>query len=713
MQQLTGSEDDVERVLTARSVAVIGASGRPGTLSWRPLHLLRRYGFGGQLFAVNPARTEIDGVRCFSSVAHVGEPIDVAMITLSAAKSVQAVRECAAAKVGAVVLPAQGFGELGEAGRAAEREMLSAAGAAGMRIVGPNTDGLGDLATGTLLSIQPLFDEGLRAGDVAVITQSGASAGSLIARLAAEGIGCGLYASAGNEIDLGLCDYLSVAVQDPRVRMVLSFVEAIRRPEDFTAVARMAAELGKPIVLIKVGRTQQAAQRAAAHTGALAGADRIYDAVFRSLGVIRVGELSELVAVAKFYLSCGAPGSAAVGIMSVSGGQAGAMADCAAGAGLSVPPIGAAARERLTELLPFGTALNPCDLTGDVATRADLATLVYQAFDADPAIDTVVYVRKALTGGAGARAAQALAAAAGPSSGTPLAVYAMDGHIEPAEGEHYQANGIPAFGSAAELFTAVRVLAQYRARRAAAAEPAVPAARGADLPAGAASTGGVLDPAATRALLAEYGIAVPPGDVATEAEAAVRLAESIGYPVVMKLATPQIAHKTEVGGVVLGVAGPDEVRTAFGELLSRARQTLGSGETVPILVEEQVRDAVEMIAGVVIDAQFGPFVMLGMGGVLAELLADVVLRPAPVSPEDVLDMVGELRGRAVLGGFRGAPARDVAALAALVSALSRLGAAHRDALAEFDLNPIMVRPAGLGAVAADALIVLRPEASDE
>lgn len=711
MQQLTGSEDDVERLLTAHSVAVIGASGRPGTLSWRPLHLLRRYGFGGQVFAVNPARTEIDGVRCFPSVAQIGERVDVAIITLSAAKSAQAVQECAAAKVGAVVLPAQGFGELGEAGRTAEDVMLATARTAGMRIVGPNTDGIGNLATGTLLSIQPLFDDGLPAGEVAVITQSGASAGSLIARLAGEGIGCGLYASAGNEIDLGLCDYLSVAVQDPKVRMVLSFVEAIRRPEDFTAVARMAAGLGKPIALIKVGRTQQAAQRAAAHTGALAGADRIYDAVFRSLGVIRVSELSELVAVAKFYLSRGAPRSAAVGIMSVSGGQAGAMADCAADAGLSVPPIGAAARERLTDLLPFGTALNPCDLTGDVATRADLATQVYQAFDADPAIDTVVYVRKALTGGAGTRAAEALAVAAAPSSGTPLAVYAMDGHIEPAEHEHYQANGIPAFGSAAELFTAVRVLAHYRDRRAAAARSAGLGDPRAGLPAGAASAGGVLDPAATRALLTEYGIAVPRGKVASEAEAAVRLAESIGYPVVMKLATPQIAHKTEVGGVVLGVAGPDEVRTAFGELARRARQALGSGEIVPVLVEEQVRDAVEMIAGVVVDAQFGPFVMLGMGGVLAELLADVVLRPAPVPPEEVVEMLSELRGHGVLSGFRGMPAVDVDALAAAVSGLSRLGADHRDALAELDLNPIMVRPAGLGVVAADALIVLKPEAS--
>lgn len=704
MRSLTGSEPDVAQLLAARSVAVVGASATPGTLSWRPLNLLRRYGFSGRIYPVNPARTQIEGLRCFPSVAEIGEPVDAAIIALGAAKTADAVRECAAAKVGAVVLPAQGFGELGPAGRAVESAMLADARAAGMRIVGPNTDGIGNLSTGALLSIQPLFDHRMAAGDVAVITQSGASAGSLIARLSAEGIGCRLYASAGNEIDLGLADYLSVAVQDPEVRMILSFVEAIRRPEDFTAVARAAAELGTPIVLIKVGRTEQAAQRAAAHTGALAGEDKIYDAVFRSLGIIRVTELSELVAVAKFYLTRGAPRSAAVGIMSVSGGQAGAIADGAVGAGLTVPALGEPARDSLAELLPFGTALNPCDLTGDVATRTDLATAVYETFDADPAVDTVVYVRKALTGDAALRAAESLAAAAGPAARTPLAVYAMDGLIDDAELSHYRAHDIPAYASAAELFTAVRVLAEYRRRRAVAAPP--PALRPSQRTP-LSAPGRTLDPATLRSLLAGYGIAVPRGGVVTDADAAISVAETMGYPVVLKLDTPQITHKTEVGGVALGLATATAVRAAFGDLTRSAQRELGTAEPVPVLVQEQIQDGVEMIAGIVTDAHFGAFVLLGMGGVLAELLADVALRPAPVLPEEAVEMVSELRGRMLLSGFRAAPPADVGALADVVSGLSRLGADYADVLAELDVNPVLVRPDGMGAVAADALGVLR------
>ncbi len=235
MIQLTGREADVVRLLNPASVAVIGASSRPGALSWWPLHLLQQYRFGGEIFPVNPNRAEIDGVPCVPDLASLGRPVDVAVIALNAENSVCAVRECAAAGVGAVVLPAQGFGELGSTGRAAEQAMLDAARGSRMRIVGPNTDGVANLATGAVLSIQPLFGDVVELGEVAVVTQSGASAGSVISRLKREGIGVRYYASAGNEIDLGLADYLSGAVQDPDVRLVLSFVEAIRRPADFVA----------------------------------------------------------------------------------------------------------------------------------------------------------------------------------------------------------------------------------------------------------------------------------------------------------------------------------------------------------------------------------------------------------------------------------------------------------------------------------------------
>ncbi|MFC5821704.1 acetate--CoA ligase family protein [Nonomuraea harbinensis] len=710
MITVTGAEPAVQTLFNPRSVAVIGASSKPGTLSWWPLRLLVQYGFAGGVHPVNPSRSEIEGVPCVASLADVGGPVDLAVIALNAKNTVQAVRDCAAAGVKVAVLPSQGFGETGEDGRAMEREMLAAARESGLRIVGPNTDGVGNLATGALATIQPIFGQGVEPGRVAVITQSGATAASLIMRLKEEGIGTRLYASAGNEIDLGLADYLSVALQDPEVSMVVSFVEAIRRPDDFVKVAELAAELGKPIVLIKVGRTEQAARRAAAHTGALAGADEIYQAVFDSLGIIRVDELSEVVAVAKFYLSRGLPQDDGVAIMSVSGGQAGALADRAARSGVTVPDLGPAATAELEELLAFGTAINPCDLTGEVARDSGLATAAYTAFDADPAISTVVYARKELTGDAGRRASERIAAAAAPKERTPLAIYSMDGELNDEEKAAFAEADIPVFTSAGELFTAVRTLAAYRrgAERARTRKTG-PAARTGEsgqaasraLPGGA----GPLDEAAAKALLAEYGVAVPAEAPATSADDAVAHAERIGYPVVLKVADARVPHKTEIGGVEVGLAGAAAVRAAYEGIDARARAHLGDAPE-GVLVQQQITDGVEMIAGIVVDPQFGPFVLLGSGGVLTELLSDAVLRPAPVEPGEVRDMIAELRGRKLLTGFRGAPPADVDALADTVSALSRLGADHADRIAELDLNPVLVRPAGHGAVAVDALIVL-------
>jgi acetate---CoA ligase (ADP-forming) len=702
MIPVTGREDDVARLLNPRSVAVVGASGRPGALSWWPLHLLRQYHFPGEVFLVNPNRSEIDGEPCVPGLASIGRPVDVAVVALSAENTPAAVRECAAAGVGAVVLPAQGFGELGEPGRAAERAMAEVARGVGMRIVGPNTDGVANLTAGAVLSIQPLFGEQVLPGPVAVVTQSGASAGSLIARLRREGIGARYYASAGNEIDLGLADYLSVAVQDPEVRMVLSFVEAIRCPEDFVAVARLASELGKPIVLIKVGRTVQAAERAAAHTGALAGADRIYEALFRSLGVIRVNELGEIVAVAKYYLAHGAPRSVGVGLMSVSGGQAGALADLAVQSGLDVAPIESRTGRKLAELLPFGSPLNPADLTGEIATRETLAADVFGALASDPSLDTIVYARKELTGQAGRLAARHLAEAAGGSSAA-LVVYAMDGDVNDDERATYRARNVPIFTSAAELYTAIRSLARFAAR-AKAGPPAVTGTPGAALP--APDDGRVLGQQATAGLLRAYGIDVLRDGLARSAGQAVALAGQFGYPVVLKIVSARIPHKTEIGGVMLGVDTPNAVRSGFGRLMRRGRAALDGVEPDGVLVQQQVTDGVEMIAGLVVDPQFGPFVLLGVGGVMAELLDDVVLRPAPVDEGEVTAMIAELRGRRLLGGFRGAPAADVGALGATVAALSRLGAEHADALAEIDLNPVLVRPRGSGAVVPDALVVL-------
>lgn len=705
MRNITGAEEDVARLFDPGSIAVIGASSRPGALSWWPLHLLQQNGFKGRVLPINPQRESIDGVRCYGSLGELPTVPELAMIAMNAERTLEAVRECADAGVKAVVLPTQGFGELGEAGRSKELELASLAGPGKLRIVGTNTDGVGNLATGAIASIQPLFGEGIEPGPVAVATQSGATAGSLLVRLKREGIGCRLYASAGNETDLGLVDYLSVMVQDPEVKLVLSFVEALRRPSEFLGVAEMAAELDKPIALIKVGRSEQGARRAAAHTGALAGDDELYDALFRSYGVMRVSELSELVAIAKLRLAPARIRGRGVGILSVSGGQAGSIADKAAAMRIPVPAVSAATEQQLSEVLTFGSGFNPCDLTGEIATRPSLAAQVYEAFGREEALATIVYARKQLTGNAGVDAAVGIATAAGTPGATPLAIYAMDGTIAGAEREVYEQGGVPVFSSLNDLFVAIGRLADYQdfqSRPGSAGTDDLRPSVIRELP---ATEGIVSDPAA-KAVLADYGLAFPREGLVASVGEAVATAEELGYPVVLKVSSDRIPHKTEAGGVELGLRSADEVGVAYERIRASAERFLGDPEIDGVLVQEQVQRGVELIAGVKVDPALGPFVLVGIGGVTAELLNDAVLAPAPVGVETAREMIARLRAGALLDGYRGAPPADVDAAAQAVSALSRLAVDYSDSLRELDVNPLLVLPRGQGVRVADALMIV-------
>jgi acetate---CoA ligase (ADP-forming) len=695
LRSITGAETDVHRLFNPRSITIVGASSRPGTLSWWPLELLRSSGFSGDVYPINPGRDEIDGVRCYRAVEDLPDTPDLAIVALNAGRSLDAVRQLSDRGVPAAVLPTQGFAEIGEGGSARAEELASLIGPGKLRIVGSNTDGVANLATGAIASIQPLFAERITPGPVAIAAQSGATAGSLMVRLRAEGIGCRLYASAGNETDLGLADYLSVMLQDPEVRIVLSFVESIRRPDDFINVARMAAESGKPIALIKVGRSEQGARRASAHTGALAGSDAAYDTVLRELGVIRVDELSELVAVAKLFLACGRPRSRSVGIMSVSGGQAGAIADKIAQLGLNVPALSPRTERQIDGELEFGTGFNPCDLTGAVASDHTLASRIYRAFSSDGSLDTVIYARKKLTGAAGTTAARELALASAEPEAVPVVVYAMDGAVSGEEAATYREAEIPVFASVHELSTAIRVLSDDAARTLAPPKDGAAAPR--------LGSGGAVDPATARGVLARYGVPLPAQLRVTTAEAAVAAAAEVGFPVVLKVDDARIAHKTEVGGVVVGLLSEPAVADAAAKLIARVRRAVGFAPD-GLLVQEQVPDGVELIAGVVTDPGFGPFVLVGFGGVLAELLSDTALQRAPVSPEEAMAMLRRLRGYRLLDGFRGAARVDIGAAAETIARLSQLAWDHRETLAEVDLNPLVVLGEGNGVRALDVLI---------
>lgn len=699
MRKVTGAEEDIVRLFNPKSVAVVGASSRPGALSWWPLHLVATKGFTGDIYPINPSRDEIEGLRCYDSIGSVPGPVDLAVVALGAEKTVDAVHDCAEAGVRNVVLPAGGFGEVDEEGARRQDEIAAIASEKGMRVVGPNTDGIANLANGAIGSIQPLFDEGIFSGAVGLVTQSGATASSLLYRLKLAGIGCKYYASTGNEIDLGLADYMSAMVQDPEVRIVLVYVETLRKPDDFRNVARLAMELGKPVALIKVGRSEQGARRAAAHTGSLAGADQLYDALFDSCGVIRVSEMSELVAIAKIFLTQGAPKTPGAGIISVSGGAAGALADKASEMRVPVPAIKEETEARLSAALRFGAVFNPCDLTGEIATNPSLAQTIYDGFSTEEAIGNIVYARKHLTAGAGVAAARMLAESAIQPGAKPLSIYAMDGEIWGEEAEVYREHQIPVFDNLNDLYTATSRLAWWSDT----CSRPVPSVSEAG--SSAESYRGVVPDDDAKQLAKAAGLRLVEDALALDRAAAMEASEKIGFPVVLKIVSARIPHKTEAGGVAIGIGSREEAGEAFDRLMANARDFLDGGEPDGVLVQEQVEGGTEIILGLKIDPSLGPFVLVGLGGITTELMKDVSIRPAPVDIATAHEMIDGLRGKALLMGYRGAAPRDIGALAQSIVALSAFGAAQRDWLSEADLNPLLVLEDGKGVRAVDILLI--------
>lgn len=704
MRLVTGAEKDLERLFNPRSIAIVGASSKEGTLSSLPLRFLRTYGFTGHIYPINPTQTEVDGLPAYASLFDVPGPIDLAIIPLSAERALEAVHQCADIGVRGAVLPSHGFGELGGEAKRIETAMVRDARARGLRIIGPNTDGIGNFGIGALATIQPAFGELVRSGPVAVVSQSGATAGSLISRLREEGIGCRLYAATGNEADLGFADYLSFMVQDPEVRIVLGFVETIRRPVDFVKVAALAAEDDKPIALIKVGSSREGARRAAAHTGSLAGSDRLYSSFFSAAGVLRVRELSELVSVAKLFVTQGAPRGRGVGIISVSGGQAGVMADVAAIQSLEIPSLDASAEKSLDEVLRFGKGFNPCDLTGQIATEPDLVARVYKSFATQPSMATIVYGRKRLTGSVGPEVAAAFAVAAGSSTAVN-AVYSMDGSVSASEMQIFNTNRIPVYDSLHELFGAIEGLrwqASLGRRRYARKAKRLSRLTVLRMP----TPDRMLNELQSRSLLSQYGITGPTEKLVHDPKAAQVAAMEIGFPVVLKAVSQAIAHKTEAGVVAVGLMDSNDVASAYGRIWQNALKACSRDDIAGVLVQEQVI-GVEMVLGIKVDPTLGPFVMLGTGGLFVELLDDVVFLPAPVSKSSAALMLSALRGRSLLEGYRAGGSWDVEALLECVVRISEFASDHAHEIEEVDINPLIVLPVGHGVRAVDTLMILK------
>ena len=703
----------IERMLKPRSIAVVGASPKGG-YGGRLLNAVLRSKDRVRVYPVNPNYEEIGGVRSYAGIAELPEAPDLVGIVVPYTKVLDTLRECHRKEAGSAVIISAGFAERGtDAGHDLQRKVAAFARETGFHFTGPNCLGLANVQDDIWPTASSRTLAGLT-GSIALVCQSGATAfGPFLLRAVDSGIGLSHIISTGNEIDLEFSDFARYLVDDPGTRVIAGFVEGFKDARKFLAVAELAAERGKPIVLIKIGRSESGAQAARSHTAALTGSDRLYDAVFRQYGVVRVQDYDELLEVSQLLANSRKPQKRGVAVVSHSGGISSLTADMLGQAGLELPPLTDRARDGINAILKdFGWAANPADVTG-FARREEFAQIMDYLLE-QPEVGTLVIA----SAGAGSQVEQVVELKRRTEKN--IAFLWTTSRGDTATLPRLKSSNVPIFYSPVNLAQALSSLIDYHAWRARylsrvpVAASTLRADREQSLsqlrsPGAAQRT---LSEKETKQIIATWGVPVARELAASTAEAAVTAAERLGYPVVLKVDSPDIAHKTEADAVRVGIRDAAGVRSAFAEITANAANHVPHAAIHGVLVQEMVTGGVETIIGVKHDAQLGPMLVFGTGGVLVEVYDDVALRRCPVSNAEALEMISEVQGVKLLRGFRGKPAADIEALADALVHVSELAAALGGRLAELDVNPVMVLPQGQGVKAVDALLVLQSYSED-
>jgi acetate---CoA ligase (ADP-forming) len=690
----------LQTLLQPRSVAIIGASDTPSKASGRTLAYLRRYGYQGAILPVNAARATVQGVPAYASIDVLPETPDLAVIVLPATSVPQAVVDCGRKGIPSAIVFASGYAETGPEGQRAQEQLIRVAREAGVRILGPNCIGTVGAASGLTATFMTGLDQdrfALEDDGIAFVTQSGAMGGFILNMAQSTGVGVGRFVSTGNEADVTFEEVLAALVEDPAVRVILGYVEGIRDPDRFRGALARARDRGVPVALLKVGRSARGASAAQSHTGALVGSDTVYDGLFAQYGVFRPTSIEELMDLGRALSTSRRPSGRRLTIVTLSGGAGALMTDAADELGLHVEPWEREWSDRLRAVLPaFASVTNPIDTTGALAADVELLRPTLATCLEHPGTDIAVVLVGNLEREEDAVVDILVAGAA--TSRKPLVVVWVGGSGRPVL--LLSRAGIPAFTDpvrAARAIAAMVAGATGRPLRGLATPPV-----GAESASVASAGGTVLDEVEVKRLLKSAGVAVVDERACAGPEDAVAAADVLGYPVVLKLLSQEVPHKSDRGYVLLGLGNPGEVRDAATAMQGRARAEGVSD--VRLVVQQLVRSDTELILGMRVDETFGPVIALGLGGVLAEVLGDVQVRVPPIDRADVVSMIEGLRGRALLDGARGRPAVDLERLADAVLGFSQFVCQHPGEYASLEVNPLVVRSDG-SVVAVDGLAI--------
>ncbi|MGA8542389.1 MAG: acetate--CoA ligase family protein [Thermoplasmata archaeon] len=706
----TGRTNDLERFFRPASVAVIGASNRVGTVGATLFRNVLQAGFHGVAYPVNPRWPSVSGVRCYPSVAKLPEPAELGVVIVPAAGVPDVIDELGEAGTRGVIVISAGFREIGEAGATLEADLVRRAAKYRMSIVGPNCFGL--LNTDPEVSLNATFSESLPPeGNIAFVSQSGALCAGVLRYGLAERIGFSRFVSVGNRAGVDENDLLLSLGEDPKTRVILLYVESLANGRRFLEVAHEVTEM-KPVLVIKSGRTPAGERAAKSHTGSLAqsGRDQLYDSLFEQSGVMRADTIGDLFRMAKVFSSGLRLEGPRLAILTNSGGPGIVAADAAARQHLELPTLPPAVHDTLVRTLsPSAAVGNPIDMTADAGPDQfrDSLKLLLRA----PEINGVVVITTPTGTMTAAAVAHAIVRGRGTSrKAVSACIFGLTDLSQ--EVADLEAHGIPTFTFPEEAVQGLGSLARYHAWRARPHTPirefSVDRAKVRDALRRARDAGTtVLPEYLARALLNAYGLHFPETRRVRRVDEAVAAAKAIGYPIVLKVASPDISHKTEVGGVAVGLADAAAVRSAWTAMQTALAARAPKARIDGFEVESQVVGGKEVLIGVQRDPNFGPIIVFGMGGIYVEVLRDVTFRLAPVLPLGARHMIESVRGFPLLQGVRGEPPSDTSALAEAIERVSQL-AVEIPEVVELDLNPLIVRRAGDGVVAVDARIVLAP-----
>jgi acetyltransferase len=703
--------EQLKYVLSPKSVAIVGASSDDSKFTGRTVKYILKHGYSGRFYPVNPKRDQIAGHRCYPSVKDLPEAVDTAFIQIPARFVPEVLEECIETGIKSAIIHSAGMGEKNEAGKKRQEAIRYMAREAGIRVVGPNCAGIANMGENIILSPIVCYElDTIPKGRIGLISQSGGLTGAYVARAAARGIGFSYVISTGNEMDLEVCDYIEFLLHNNRTDVIAIFLEALRNGKRFLEIAESAIQAGKPIVVLKVGRTRVGARTAASHTGALTGTDFVYDTVFKQKGIVRVETLEDLFEVSSLFCKVTPPKGNRVGVVTTTGGGATLLVDAGAQSGLDFPMPSHAAVKSASEFLPsFAAKSNPMDVTMAGAGGGFKKGL--EVMLVDPSFDMVVGVV-----GTSSQFAPELGVKPileiQKDARKPLVAFCNPNAEEALR--LFEQTGIPSFRTPEACGRGLGYLVRYGDYLEKHKKPL----KSADVPVITESNQrvvrwildrppGFLNEYDSKQILSAYGIPITRGIAAKDVVEAKTIAKKIGYPVALKLLSSDIPHRTESGAIKLGIESEKGLEEGFTEVLANAKAFKVDAKVDGVLVQEMAKrsvEAVEAIVGIYQDETFGPVVMFGLGGVFVEIFKDVTHRILPISEQDAREMIFETRGSVLMKGYRGKEKTDIGAVVSTLKKIDKLLEDFGDRIIELDINPLIVYPEGKGSVAVDALI---------